>query len=306
MKNQYQKVVYLDEKGRTFEFKAPKGMRLEVVEESHDKLFIQVIDMTKLNYANPPIPEGWEYVSGEWNKGLVIERESDSSQFVWIPVASLPQNGMLHGGMYDSSFGRRNYSMNEHFTDEFQEEFEGKLALQTESIQKYGGFYISRYEVSMQGNHICSVKGEMPLSCVNFYEAMSLANGFENKKDVKSHLTFGAEYDSVLLWLIHSGAKTPIEVVKNSSGWGNFLNSDGSTKKAKETGSSEKYCTNAIYDLAGNLDEWTQEKYQEHLRVTRSGHFELDGHYYPVCYRNYRNPARGYKYTGFRVVLYIK
>ena len=196
--------------------------------------------------------------------------------------------------------------MREFFERDYQEKLEGKLELQAESIEKYGGFYISRYQISMQDTKAQSLKNRKPIDNVSFYDAMSIANSFENSKNVKSHLPFGAEYDSILAWIIKSGEKKRYEVVEDSTTWGNFANSDGAKKLAVETGSHEVYRANEIYDLAGNLDEWTQEEYGQGFRVTRSGHFGLDGHLYPVCYRNFRDPSKGCKFTGFRISLYIK
>ena len=76
-------------------------------------LLIPTDDDKSANYANPPIPEGYRFVCGEWNYGFVIERCSDGSQLVWIPVGSLEPNGTLDDGKtFSEQFGRRNYRQN--------------------------------------------------------------------------------------------------------------------------------------------------------------------------------------------------
>ncbi len=70
---------------------------------------------------------------------------------------------------------------------------------QFESVKKYGGFYISRYNISKSSaGKPQSVKGVMPWVNINFDDAKKVASTIEDNEAVKSHLTFGAEYDSVL------------------------------------------------------------------------------------------------------------
>ena len=93
----YEKIVLEAEKGITFE--VLKGTSGELIIRA---LNIATANVYSTNYVNPPIPEGYKHVCGEWNNGFVIERCSDGSQFVWIPVGSLDSNGTLDG---KDSFG---------------------------------------------------------------------------------------------------------------------------------------------------------------------------------------------------------
>ena len=130
---------------------AEKGITFEFSEKTSEKLIIRAQNVDRanvyyINYANPPIPERYKHVCGEWNNGFVIERCSDGSQFVWIPVGSLDYNGTLDGKRFWEKFGRRNY-MNDKFSDDgFNEALNDELLEQLESVKKYGGFYISRYK----------------------------------------------------------------------------------------------------------------------------------------------------------------
>lgn len=306
MINQYRKIVYLDERGRSFEVQAKKDIILEAMEEPGGKLVIRALNISHMSCANPPIPEGWKHISGEWNNGYVIKRDKDGSEMVWVPVQILDADGTLDGKAFCEKFGRRYYRENEIAKNGFHEKFEGRLVLQAESIEKYGGFYISRYEISKSGDQIHSVKDVMPLNNISFYEAMKLAKDFENTEKVKSHIPYGAEYDSVLAWFIKSKARTVKEIAENSAEWGNFPDAENALNQIARTGSNENWCTNGIYDLAGNLDEWTQEECRTDSYVTRSGHYSLNGHYYPACYRNYRKPGMKSNASGFRVVLFLK
>ena len=129
---------------------------------------------------------------------------------------------------------------------------------------------------------------------------------FEENEAVKSHLTFGAEYDSVLEWFIKTEIKTRAEIAEDSTEWGNHWNTENPPRKVVETGSREEWCANNIYDFAGNVDEWTQEQNNSSYRVIRGGNYSSDGNDFPVAYRNCSIPYSNYIYTGFRATLYIK
>lgn len=260
------------------------------------------------NYVNPPIPEGYKHVCGEWNTGFVIERWSDGSQFVWVPVGSLDANGTLDGKSFDEKFGRRNYNNNVFARTDFHEILTEDFVNQLESVKKYGGFYISRYHISKnkEKGKPQSVKGEKPWTDIKYKDAKSIAKAFERKDAVTSHLTFGAEYDSVLEWFIKSKKKTRKEITKNSTKWGNYWNSKNSARTILETGNCEVGCVNNICDMAGNVEEWTQEKNDASFCVIRGGSYRNEGKHYPVACRLFDYSNNSGSTIGFRVVLCIQ
>lgn len=256
------------------------------------------------NYVNPIIPVGYKHVYGDWNNGFVIERSSDGSQFVWIPVGSLDPNGMLNGNSFSEKFGRRDY-LNEFSTRYYEETLN---VSQLESIKKYGGFYISRYNISKNNEgEPQSIKGCMPWTNISFEEAKKVAFSLEGNGIVRSHLPFGSEYDSILEWFIKSKARSREEIAYDSSNWGNFYNfciTKNLPIKIFETGSREEWCTNNIYDFAGNVDEWTQEQFTSY-HIIRGGCCYTNGSTYSVAYRYYGNSDKGLDYTGFRATLLL-
>jgi hypothetical protein len=82
------------------------------------------------------------------------------------------------------------------------------------------------------------------------------------------------------------------------------------------TGAVSNTRTNNIYDLAGNMWEWTTETIQrtrtsdsakQTFTVLRGGSFSSNGSYRPVVYRSGDRFTTGTSiYIGYRVVLYIK
>lgn len=249
-------------------------------------------------------------VSGiNWEDMDVVEGlKRTYDQLVWVPVELLDANGTLDGVSFTEKFGRRNYLNNEFSEGKFHEPLTGELALQAESVKKYGGFCISRYDISKnkKTGKPQSVKGKIPWTKINFNEVQKVVAMLETSDTITSHLTFGAEYDSVEKWFIKSKARTLKEIAEGSTEWGNHWNTRNSPRKVVETGSREEWCTNNIYDFAGNVDEWIQEQNGSSYRVIRGGDYYDNGSNYPVACRNYGNPGNRYAYTGFRATLYIK
>lgn len=299
-RNRYEKIVLEADKGITF--KASEG--------TNGELIIRALNTNYTysdNYVKPPIPEGYKHIHGDWNNGFVIERKSDGSQFVWIPVGYLNSDGTLDGKNFTEKFGRRNYNDDTFSELNYCEPIDHILFKQIESVKKYGGFYISCYNISISSDgKPQSVKGATPCSKINFYSAHEMASAMEDNEDVKSHLTYGAEYDSVLAWFVRSGVKTFEEITVDSSEWGNYLNNKNSSHSIAETGSKKIWSANNIYDFAGNIEEWTQERNGHSSVVVRGGNYSYSGYTYPVSYREFADPDEEYIACGFRVVLYIK
>ena len=314
----YKEIVLEAEKGIGFE--VSEGIRGELIirvrniattealAKTREESITKALNVaTANNYVNPPIPEGYKHVCGQWNNGFVIERDSDGSQFVWVPVGSLDSDGTLDGEHFSQKFGRRNYMKDEFSYDGFNEVLNGELLEQLESVIKYGGFYISRYNISKSSaGKPQSIKGVMPWVNINFDDAKKIASTIEDNEAVKSHLTFGAEYDSPLEWFIKTEVKTLAEIAEDSTEWGNHWNTENSPRKVVETGSREKWCANNIYDFAGSVDEWTQEQNESSYRVIRGGNYYYNGNFYPVSSRICNDPIDYYDDTGFRATLYIK
>lgn len=266
------------------------------------------VNLYSKNYINPPIPEGYVHICGEWNHGFVIQKLLDGSQFVWVPVGSLEANGTLDGRTFVEKLGRRNYRNDLFSETEFHEPLTEDFMMQLQSVKKYGGFYISRYPISKnkENGRPQSVKGEKPWTNITVEDAKRVAEIWERSDIVTSHLTYGAEYDSVLEWFIKSKAKTRKDIMRDSTKWGMYWNSTKSPRKVIETGSLEVASVNNICDMAGNIEELTQEQNATSFCVIRGGSYCNKGNEYPVSIRlfDYSNSSRST--TGFRIVLSIK
>ena len=188
-----------------------------------------------------------------------------------------------------------------------------------ESITKYKGFYIGRYELSIKTNDEgekvgIEQKDKASQTRTSWYNLYKYSKNIAGSENMQTRMIWGCQWDVTCKWLISSGAKIEEEVLKKSSSWGNYYDSvspanSGNYEKGKKknTGSNENWKANNIYDLAGNCDEWTQEAISTSYRATRGGSYNLNGFTYPASYRNGNGPDdSSYGVYASRASLYIK
>jgi len=121
-----------------------------------------------------------------------------------------------------------------------------------ESIDKYRGFYVGRYEMSGTTTLPTEQGNKTPLSNVNWYKLYKACKEFTNNS-VESRMIWGCQWDIIMNWMLNSSDIDVQTYVTDSSGKGNYSN------YTINTGSNSDYKVNNIYDLAGNCWEITQE-----------------------------------------------
>ena len=195
------------------------------------------------------------------------------------------------------------------------------------SIAKYDGFYIGRYELTGTVESPTVQKEEKVLVNQNWYNlkkaCTNLVQAGENY-GAQSEMIYGNQWDEVMDWLVDTGAKTAEQINVDSSSWGNYSDyntangyEEGNEKYEAEAGtgvlpagSSEYWKANNIYDLAGNASDWTQEAEYTMYRATRGGCcYDISGSYSPASYRLSANgsiPENNNSYNSSRPALYIK
>ena len=163
------------------------------------------------------------------------------------------------------------------------QEQDGEVGLNhRELVEKSGGFYIGRYEASYYDGKVSSKKSESTnrasssdtLENGMLWNYVSQIEALEKSKELYtgiSTLLTGAAWDRTLGWLEETGAVTSFEIVGDSKTWGNYRDDEFSnTTSLINTGEYDETKRNNIYDLAGNLGEWTTEAYSTSDRVSRS------------------------------------
>lgn len=179
-------------------------------------------------------------------------------------------------------------------------------ALETNSVLTYGGFYIGRYEV---GNDGTIIKDKVPKNNISFADAQTAANTMYNdntKYGVKSNLLSAAAWDRTLQWFVDSGALSFTDVFIGNSSIGNFrTNLTNGTGRLKNSGSSETYKINNIYDLAGNVQEWTtQTTTGKEGNIARGKNYQTYATNLVSVYNSNLETAANPE-TGYRPILYF-
>ena len=177
-----------------------------------------------------------------------------------------------------------------------------------------------------------STADQTPYNYITQDQAKGLAESMYTGASFTCTLPTGAAWDRTLGWLVNTSNKSLNGVATNSSNWGNYCDvgfSVSSTAKystnsggsyAPVSGSYTKPATgvllttgaaparnvsNNIFDLAGNVYEWTTEVSGSDL-VIRGGNFYVSGSSGPSSIRNDGGYATDAYYdVGFRPALYL-
>ena len=142
-----------------------------------------------------------------------------------------------------------------------------------EQVNANGGFYIGRYEASKDGGKVGSKPttdtSELWNDVSQTGAIANIQNTFNGSGYTSSLLT-GSARDRTLGWLYETGEKSAMDIVGDSKNWGNYSDDTFSDETGLiNTGSKVETRANNIYDLAGNLSEWTSETYSTDSRVHR-------------------------------------
>ena len=224
--------------------------------------------------------------------------------------------------VYDMDSRLRTLGLGAETTHEFLMQLEKEFNKMIDSVEKYGGFYIGRYETGNLNQDVAVVqKGNTNIASVDWYTMYNKCKTLSDENNnIETSMIWGNQWDRTLMWLIESGAKTKEEIIDDSSSWGNYVNatftysnSSGGTSTKNSgsgtripTGGTEYTKANNIYDLAGNVTDWTMEANYRDRRVLRGGVYSSYGYYGPASYRNDSFPTSSDIRFGCRVSLYIK
>ena len=165
------------------------------------------------------------------------------------------------------------------------------------SLEKYKGFYIGRYELSANGE-----KTGVTQTDEDWYTLYKNCTTLASGSKVKTRMIWGLQWDATCNWLDNSGFS-----ITDSTAWGNYKDNtaDGHGRK-QNTGFSENWKANNIYDFAGNYYEFTQEAADTDGRAFRGGGYDSNGSGYPASGRNnVVVSAGGVSSHGSRPTLYL-
>ena len=218
---------------------------------------------------------------------------------------------------------------------------EATVTLYKNSVNKYGGFYIARYEAGSEnqrtsssgtGDAVLSQANKYPYNYIKQTESITKAATMNNGKiNVTAGLVNGAAWDRTLNWILETNNNMRLaDITENSTSWGNygnskfsftgkysteyganFIDTTASTEKPENrdyllgTGVTEYTKKNNIYDLAGNCSEWTTESDSSDTRFYKGGHFYGNGFDCPAYHHNDVSPDYSDYSVSFRPSLFV-
>lgn len=313
-----------------------------------------------------PVPYGFYYVGGNLSNGVIIsDNEADKydgttdkttfayttslvgNQFVWIPCTT--------SAYVKTSWGKQNAEWDT-----------TTPKAEVQQIEKYGGFYVGRYEAGLASdmseftstqqhtgsNQVYNVyktpqskAGLAPWNFVDWTHSKANAESMYNNNYVSSGLITGTQWDVILNTFKSRASLSDSDVSTNSSSWGNYKNTAiaytgrkatayyssnswylpvfGSTETSTTTSYSDNHgdllTTGAsdttqkyhIFDIAGNLWEWTEEDSHyatsgQHRVFRGGGNRDTSSDCTACCRHGDCTTSWTANHIGFRAVLYIK
>ena len=288
-------------------------------------------NIKEVRQGNIPIPQGYNYIKGDKIGGAVITdaasgKEKEGNEFVWVPVDTLsymavPTSGTDANGntnyrgvlydwktdatgntAYDWSADSTSYrepanlsssydstSKNSSWTSTLYQEEYNKMV---KSVSEYGGFYIGRYEMSInatsknaESKYGSTSANAKDTDTNQWYGLYNKAKTYAPEKNsdntenasqkVVSSMIWGSQYDAMLKWMkgnkinVTSSSPTDLSIGTTSK---NKTRVTGGANNG-QTVSKDKLSN--IYDLLGNSYEWTQEAHNAGYRVYRGGYYNF-------------------------------
>ena len=201
-----------------------------------------------------------------------------------------------NGTSYDyANYATAGFSSLANMAETMVSDYEEMIA----SLEKYKGFYIGRYELTANGEKTGATQ-----TCkngVNWYTLYKNCTTLAVGSKVKTRMIWGLQWDATCNWLASSGFS-----ITNSSTWGNYSNNTADGHGSKQnTGFSESWKANNIYDFAGNCWEFTQEAGGTSVRANRGGYYVNNGSNYPASDRISGSPTGTNSDYGSRPTLYL-
>ena len=289
-----------------------------------------------VNGEQVPIPEG--YIVSEnsdeniVNKGLVIS-DSRGNEYVWISCTVDSSSNKLQykrtewGVEKDGTDNSRaikdeltlkdidvTYSKTDTdngINEEISKEIVAQINAEKESIKKYGGYYIGRYEVG-KDNKTAVIKAEQePYVNIKWSKAYELAKGIGGGEGATTYLCSSYSWDTAINFIQNTTGKNyATSIIGFNGNWKSQEVKDSSGKVIKPVNTAQRLNTGLttalcnIYDMGGNVGEFTTELNPGTSEtVVLRGRFDYNS---PAGYRWDITSGNANSYYGFRATLFLK
>ena len=323
--------------GKTGYVKGKKitGTRIETVAQGKEAKCTFEKDITLIDDLENQvrIPEGFKIAEDSATTvedGIVIE-DLVGNQFVWIPAKTEDKGGatinLSSGGTAKIVYQRTDFGKQYGSYSDYSETMPSD---EEASVNAWGGYYIGRFEAgdkesteaktmraegANQENTITIKKDQAPYNYITFANLKSLAEGMD---DVQEYATATTKLVSSYAW---DTAISFIQIKNSDYGTnspeGNYKNTtfpytditEASQKKNNNSSTlvptGQTTAVSNIYDMGGNLYEYTTESYsyEGNPCVSRGGYYGNSYDRNPAGYRG-SDIGNARSNFGFRVTLY--
>ena len=290
-----------------------------------------------VNGEQVPIPEG--YIVSEnsdeniVNKGLVVS-DSRGNEYVWISCTVDSSSNKLQykrtewGVEKDGTDNSRaikdeltlkdidvTYSKTDTdngINEEISKEIVAQINAEKESIKKYGGYYIGRYEVG-KDNKTAVIKAEQePYVNIKWSKAYELAKGIGGGEGATTYLCSSYSWDTAINFIQNTTGKNyATSIIGFNGNWKSQEVKDSSGKVIKPVNTAQRLNTGLttalcnIYDMGGNVGEFTTELNPgtSETVVVRGGYNDNN---VPAGHRWDNGSGCAVSTYGFRATLFLK
>ena len=218
------------------------------------------------------------------------------------------------GGLTSSTYGDTETNLKQingilntsyNSTTSFKSALQSQYNEMVKKVEEKGGFWVGRYETSSMSNsttenYIASnriqvsskrntTNGIGDVTWYKMYAQQKIYSELALESKTTSSMIWGSQYDQIMIWM--KGEKSSDQAssrgkyyVTNGAGKGNYGTISGVENDVYSgiapTGSQDIYSIKNIFDLAGNVFEWSLEASMTAFRVERGGsYYDTDAYY---------------------------
>ena len=269
---------------------------LKQIAQLEAQTYVNTYEHTTADNKKVPVPAGFAVIKEEGENvadGIVIT-DSRGNEYVWIPCTKeqykrqewyVEEDGGTRATKDELTLTGATFSstdiengINKTVTDEIVKQINVEKA----SVEKYGGYYIGRYEVGNENNEAVIKPNIEPKTDLKWRKAYDLAKGIGGGTEATTYLCSSYAWDTAINFIQNSGTTNYATSRDNfNENWidrevkdkkGNTIKTSGQAIRLKTGLTTAK---SNIYDMGGNVSEFTTE-----LNPNTSESVVLRGGYY--------------------------
>lgn len=206
--------------------------------------------------------------------------------------------------------------------DAYKEGMKTEFSNMIASVEKYDGSYIGRYELTGSATTPTVQKSQNPLTGMNWYNFYNVCTRIEldnedAKNKVRTSMIWGSQWDQAVKKCLSFDNNF---LTSNANLYGYYKDSKdfeyttingttGTKVEGTTVGVIKSGCTKPaynIYDMGGNVWDWTLESSNTNYRIKRGGTYGYNASEYTASGRSNNDPLYTLNFYGCRSQLYIE